>query len=637
VTLYDELRIATRRQFHRAAGNAIETVYRADLGPHLPELTRHFQVAGGDADVGRAIDYAVRAGRRADGLLAFEDAVQFFRVALDAMEQRSEPDEELRCRLLLLLGGAQGKAGDSRSATRTLLSAADIASALGEHELFAGAALAYEHATWDYVSERATREQVTERGVMHVSTPPAYLLERALQQLPEAQATLRAQLMAGLARALWYAGAATEARARGAQAVAMARQLGDPGSLAVYLGIMIDDLWATDHSDELIGNVTEMIAAAERARHMETVGMGYGWRLGMHLEFGNLRAAEADLAALVPIAAQVRRAGVIGAMVAGHFMLALMRGELAEAERRIAEAQRRFVHTHEGQLGVMIFSLRREQGRLNDVGPALSAFLRQQAATAAWLPGLAVIHAELGQLDEARLVFERLAADDFVSIAPDGRWHFCMGYLSEVCATLGDAARAATLYRMLGPYTGRNLVLGGGMVCCGSADRYLGLLAATMSHWADAAQHFEQALVMNQAIEAHVPLAHTRHDYAAMLLARDAPGDRERAADLLRLSLESARAIGMRVLEQRAGSLLAGLAPILEGTKPVGDGLTSREADVLRLIAIGRSNADIAMVLEISLNTVATHVRNILAKTCCANRTEAAAYAIRNGLAAVMQ
>jgi len=42
--------------------------------------------------------------------------------------------------------------------------------------------------------------------------------------------------------------------------------------------------------------------------------------------------------------------------------------------------------------------------------------------------------------------------------------------------------------------------------------------------------------------------------------------------------------------------------------------------------------ADIALVLEISLNTVATHVRNILAKTGCANRTEAAAYAMRHGL-----
>ena len=131
---------------------------------------------------------------------------------------------------------------------------------------------------------------------------------------------------------------------------------------------------------------------------------------------------------------------------------------------------------------------------------------------------------------------------------------------------------------------------------------------------------------MNSRIGAHAPLAHTRHDYAAMLLARGKPGDRQHAMALLQQSLESARAFGMRGLEERAAALLTQVS----GTSVVPaaiDDLTSRELEVLGLIAIGRSNADIAMVLEISLNTVATHVRNILAKTGCANRTEAAAYA----------
>jgi putative endonuclease len=66
------------------------------------------------------------------------------------------------------------------------------------------------------------------------------------------------------------------------------------------------------------------------------------------------------------------------------------------------------------------------------------------------------------------------------------------------------------------------------------------------------------------------------------------------------------------------------------------DDLTAREVEVLGLIAIGRSNADIATALSISLNTVATHVRSILAKTRCANRTEAA-YAMRKGIGAVMR
>jgi DNA-binding NarL/FixJ family response regulator len=64
------------------------------------------------------------------------------------------------------------------------------------------------------------------------------------------------------------------------------------------------------------------------------------------------------------------------------------------------------------------------------------------------------------------------------------------------------------------------------------------------------------------------------------------------------------------------------------------DGLTAREVEVLHLLSIGRTNKDVSLVLAISLNTVATHVRNILNKTQCANRTEAATYAIRHGLQA---
>jgi DNA-binding NarL/FixJ family response regulator len=60
--------------------------------------------------------------------------------------------------------------------------------------------------------------------------------------------------------------------------------------------------------------------------------------------------------------------------------------------------------------------------------------------------------------------------------------------------------------------------------------------------------------------------------------------------------------------------------------------LTQREVEVLRLIAIGKSNRDIANMLFVSPNTVANHVRSILTKTNTANRTEAAAYARRHDL-----
>jgi DNA-binding CsgD family transcriptional regulator len=81
---------------------------------------------------------------------------------------------------------------------------------------------------------------------------------------------------------------------------------------------------------------------------------------------------------------------------------------------------------------------------------------------------------------------------------------------------------------------------------------------------------------------------------------------------------------------------LADLAPTSEETPRKGGaraaGLSAREVEVLRLIAAGKSNPQIAEALVISLNTVQRHVSNILAKTGAANRTEAAAYAHRNGL-----
>jgi class 3 adenylate cyclase len=137
MTLYDELRIARRRQFHRAVGNAIEAVYRADLDPLLPELARHFQAAGNDAQSDRAIDYAVRAGRRADALLAFEDAVQFFQTALDAIEQRPEPDDATRCQLLFMLGEAQRKSNDFADALTTFAETAKAARTMGLPEVLA--------------------------------------------------------------------------------------------------------------------------------------------------------------------------------------------------------------------------------------------------------------------------------------------------------------------------------------------------------------------------------------------------------------------------------------------------------------------------------------------------------------------
>ena len=62
------------------------------------------------------------------------------------------------------------------------------------------------------------------------------------------------------------------------------------------------------------------------------------------------------------------------------------------------------------------------------------------------------------------------------------------------------------------------------------------------------------------------------------------------------------------------------------------DSLTAREVEVLRLLAAGKTNRQIAEALTISRNTVLHHVSNIYGKAGVTNRTEAATYAVRMGL-----
>jgi DNA-binding CsgD family transcriptional regulator len=75
----------------------------------------------------------------------------------------------------------------------------------------------------------------------------------------------------------------------------------------------------------------------------------------------------------------------------------------------------------------------------------------------------------------------------------------------------------------------------------------------------------------------------------------------------------------------------AGIQPFYPGRLP--NGLSSREFEVLRLIAAGKTNQEIADALFISLSTVASHVRNIFDKTNVANRAQATSFAYRNRLA----
>jgi DNA-binding NarL/FixJ family response regulator len=133
----------------------------------------------------------------------------------------------------------------------------------------------------------------------------------------------------------------------------------------------------------------------------------------------------------------------------------------------------------------------------------------------------------------------------------------------------------------------------------------------------------------NGRMQAETWLAHTRYEYGRFLLARGR-GDRDQAEALLSEAASLAARIGMATLLGRIQALGA-RTPSSGGP----DGLSPREVQILGLIARGLSNREIGRTLSISEHTAANHIRSILRKTGCANRTEAASYAHRHRLASI--
>ncbi|GIH46250.1 two component transcriptional regulator, LuxR family [Microbispora rosea] len=82
---------------------------------------------------------------------------------------------------------------------------------------------------------------------------------------------------------------------------------------------------------------------------------------------------------------------------------------------------------------------------------------------------------------------------------------------------------------------------------------------------------------------------------------------------------------------EAAEAMLAG--PADREQAEAGSALTDREREVLRLLAAGRSNREIARELVVAEKTVKTHVSNVLMKLGVQDRTQAALYAVRHGLA----
>jgi DNA-binding CsgD family transcriptional regulator len=608
--LYDRLAAVRRAELHLRVGEALEAT-GGRSGRLLADLAHHFAAAAPIGDAGRGVEYNLRAARAATAALAFDEAAERLHAALGLGIASPAVEAEL----LLELGLAHHRAGKALDALDAYRSAATIARELRDAALLARAAIGFEEACW--------RPGMADQGAVE-------LLEEAAAALGPQTSELRVGLLGGLARALAFQGDRARGAAVRTNAVAMARALGDQAGLA---RVLTGAFWArgTTSVDEILGMLTEARALGEELGDIEIRAEATSWRVPAFVALGDLESARRETALLLEMTEQTAQPFMLH--VAEHYgsAIALGDGRFDEAEARAhrsAEWSRLLTgRDASGVNGIQMFSIRREQGRLAELAPVIRILAANTGREGPWRPGLASVLVELGMEAEAREELERVAADGLDAFR-ESLWIASLTYLADASAALGDQRVAALVYPELAPLAGASVMIGHLVAFYGAADRYLGMLAAVLGEWDRAGAHFERALDLNREMGAVTWLAHTAYEYGRALLARP-DGDRERAGALLGEAAELAGRLEMAALTGRIKALGAPRPADLP------DQLSAREAQILRLVARGLSNREIGERLVISEHTVANHVRSILRKSGCANRTEATSYAHRHGLAEV--
>jgi DNA-binding NarL/FixJ family response regulator len=148
-----------------------------------------------------------------------------------------------------------------------------------------------------------------------------------------------------------------------------------------------------------------------------------------------------------------------------------------------------------------------------------------------------------------------------------------------------------------------------------------------------AEEYYQEAIAVTARAGARLETARACLDYARLVAARD----REEANDLLGRAQMVFQDVGAKTLIAQASEAAALIDEPLEvaipETAPYPDKLSEREVQVLRLVAAGNTNQQIADALVLSPKTVARHMSNIFDKTGVENRSAATRYAYEQGLA----
>ena len=618
-TLLGRVSTGRRMRLHARVGEVLETLYGDHLGDHAAELAYHFGEAEPVAGPGKLVRYALLAGERALEAYAHEEALRHFQrgliaKGLDVEGATPVPDAEAAA-LLFGLGRAQ-------------------AVTLGRQQL--DIAFASLSRAFDFYAE--TNDVAHAVGVAGYTAQPlaghrvaVELVARALRLIPpdspEAGRLLsRYGLVMGLEE-----GDYPGAKAAFDNALATAQATADVAlEVRTLAHFTMVDYWHLQWPDTIAKGLPRIELARQAADQLSEVSTRFWVGIAL-LNTGQFNEAQRHVAAMLSTAESLRSRYWLATALWLNERSSSYEGnwqgakDFNERGLSVSPSDTRLLGTRmlmEYEVGDDIQGrgyLERlvEALRLVPPGPRYD-----YASVALMLPVVARITGELDQLhiaeSSAATVLSAESATPLIS-------RFARVGLGLIAVLRGDVEAAREQYGSLGLAAGSNLFVSG--------DRLLGLLAQTMGDLDQAVAHFEDALAFCRKAGYRSELAWSCCDYAGTLLDRNTTGDLAKAITLLDESLSVSGELGMLPLAERASALKNRAVSGPARTPAFPAGLTQREVEVLRLVAAGRTDRDIAEELIISVRTVTTHVGNILNKTGAANRAEAASFATRHGLA----
>jgi class 3 adenylate cyclase/tetratricopeptide (TPR) repeat protein len=540
-TAYQSLLSRKRRNYHQSIADAI-VKYHPDIVATQPELVaRHYNEA---QRTELALPFWNKAGDRALERSANYEAVDHFSNALAIVEALPEGPDRDRQMLAarLRLADAMREAGRAVAAITHFYIATEQARAAADVPSFVRAALGYDDA-------------------LFIAGVP---LKPSIATLTEAKSLVgpdddrrRCLILTRLARAHLLLGESKKSASFDQQATVLARRLDDRESLFYLLVNRHMVPRPIGYPQEIQGRLVELdelIELSQGSKDDEARVRAHALNIYISAELGERSRVNGSVATLVELGDSRQRLNAQWVARHGEAMLAILDGNFQTAEKLAQQGLELGHQAHgeqvEGLYGVQMFSIRREQGRLAEVAPVIKRLIDDNPSETTWLPGFALIAAELGFEEPARRRLRQLAETEF-EMPRDAKRSTSLSYVAEVAAFLGDAETAARLYELMMVYQHMTITAGIVTVCYGAASRYLGMLAATLGEFDRAEAHFEQALDMNARMGARPWLAHTKAEYALLLRRRGGKGFSKRAEVLANEAWEIAAELDMVRLKRR--------------------------------------------------------------------------------------